>query len=69
LNRGSAPRHGTEFFVCHRKNADLALRAREVAALTSQEFAAFFNAGYCGLYHETPQQIRERKGRKSWKSI
>jgi DNA-damage-inducible protein D len=42
------------------ENADLALRAREAGALTSQEFARFFNAGYQGLYHET-QQVRERK--------
>ncbi|HKV82931.1 MAG TPA: hypothetical protein VJN88_00140 [Ktedonobacterales bacterium] len=47
-----------------RENADLALRAREAGAMTSQEFAAFFNAGYRGLYHETQQQIRERKGLK-----
>lgn len=46
------------------ENADLALRAREAGAITSQEFAAFFNAGYRGLYHETQQQIRERKGLK-----
>jgi DNA-damage-inducible protein D len=49
------------------ENADLALRAREAGAMTSQEFASFFNAGYRGLYHETQQQIRERKGLKGLK--
>lgn len=39
------------------ENADLALRAREAGALTSQEFAAFFNSGYRGLYQETQRQI------------
>lgn len=52
-----------------RENADLALRAREAGALTSQEFAAFFNAGYRGLYHETQQQIRERKELKRGQDI
>src|SRR5262249_46814524 len=51
------------------ENADLALRAREAGAMTSQEFAAFFNAGYCGLYQETQQQIRDRKGLKRGKDI
>lgn len=32
--------------------------------MTEQEFAHFFNAGYRGLYHETQQQIRTRKGLK-----
>lgn len=52
-----------------RENADLALRAREAGALTSQEFAAFFNAGYRGLYHETQRQIRERKGLKRGQDV
>jgi len=52
-----------------RENADLALRAREAGALTSQEFAAFFNAGYLGLYRETQQRIRERKGLKRGQDI
>jgi len=46
------------------ENADLALRARAACAMTSQEFAHFFNAGYLGLYQETQQQIRTRKGLK-----
>jgi DNA-damage-inducible protein D len=52
-----------------RENADLALRAREAGAMTGQEFAAFFNAGYLGLYHETQQKIRERKGLKRGQDI
>jgi DNA-damage-inducible protein D len=51
------------------ENADLALRAREAGAMTSQEFAAFFNAGYRGLYQETRQQIRDRKGLTRGKDI
>ena len=47
----------------------MALRAREAGALTSQEFAAFFNAGYLGLYRETQQRIRERKGLKRGQDI
>ncbi|HEY7973749.1 MAG TPA: hypothetical protein VID72_00265 [Ktedonobacterales bacterium] len=46
------------------ENAELALRARSAGALTSREFARFFNAGYLGLYHETHAQIHERKGLK-----
>jgi len=52
-----------------RENADLALRAREAGAMTSQEFAAFFNSGYRGLYCETQQQIRERKGLRRGQDI
>jgi DNA-damage-inducible protein D len=52
-----------------RENADLALRAREAGAMTAQEFATFFNAGYRGLYHETQQQIRERMGLKRSQDI
>ena len=52
-----------------RENADLALRAREAGAMTAQEFARFFNAGYQGLYHEAQQQIRERKGLKRGQDI
>lgn len=37
--------------------------------MSSQEFARFFNAGYLGLYHETQQQIRERKGLKRGQDI
>ena len=51
------------------ENADLALRAREAGAMTSQEFAAFFNAGYRGLYQETQQQISDRKCLKRGKDI
>ncbi len=51
------------------ENADLALRARDAGAMTSQEFARFFNAGYFGLYRETQQQIRERKGLKRGQDI
>jgi hypothetical protein len=31
------------------ENAELALRARAAGAMTAQEFARFFNAGYFGL--------------------
>jgi DNA-damage-inducible protein D len=51
------------------ENADLALRARAAGAMTSQEFARFFNAGYLGLYQETQQQIRARKGLKRSQDI
>lgn len=51
------------------ENADLALRAREAGVLTAQEFARFFNAGYLGLYRETQQQIRQRKGLKRGQEI
>lgn len=44
------------------ENATLALQARAAGVMTDQEFARFFNAGYHGLYRETQQQIRERKG-------
>jgi DNA-damage-inducible protein D len=37
--------------------------------MTDQEFARFFNAGYRGLYHETQQQIRERKGLRRGQDI
>jgi DNA-damage-inducible protein D len=46
------------------ENATLALQARAAGVMTDQEFARFFNAGYRGLYQETQQQIRERKGLK-----
>ncbi|HEV8193368.1 MAG TPA: hypothetical protein VGP82_18040 [Ktedonobacterales bacterium] len=52
-----------------RENAELALRARAVGALSDQEFARFFNAGYLGLYRETQQQIRERKGLRRGQDI
>lgn len=51
------------------ENADLALRARAAGAMTSQEFARFFNAGYLGLYHETQQRIRERKELKRGQDV
>lgn len=51
------------------ENAELALRARSAGALTSREFARFFNAGYLGLYHETHAQIHERKGLKRTQDI
>lgn len=44
------------------ENATLALQARAAGVMTDQEFARFFNSGYHGLYYETQQQIRERKG-------
>lgn len=46
------------------ENAALALQARAAGVMTDLEFSRFFNAGYRGLYHETQQQIRERKGLK-----
>ncbi len=52
-----------------RENAELALRARAAGALSDQEFARFFNAGYLGLYRETQQQIRERKGLRRGQDI
>ncbi|MGZ3638315.1 MAG: DNA damage-inducible protein D [Ktedonobacterales bacterium] len=51
------------------ENAELALQARAAGALTDQEFARFFNAGYRGLYHETQQEIRTRKGLKRGQDI
>lgn len=51
------------------ENAELALQARAAGALTDQEFARFFNAGYRGLYHETQQEIRARKGLKRGQDV
>lgn len=51
------------------ENAALALQARAAGVMTDQEFARFFNAGYRGLYHETQQQIRERKGLKRGQDV
>lgn len=40
----------------------LATLARKCGIITDLEFAAFWNAGYLGLYHEMAHQIRARKG-------
>ncbi|MBF6590380.1 MAG: hypothetical protein IVW57_07590 [Ktedonobacterales bacterium] len=44
--------------ILARENAELGLRAHAAGVLTGQQFAAFFNAGYRGLYQETVAQIR-----------
>lgn len=45
-----------------RQNTQLAILAKKAGVITDLEFAAFWNAGYLGLYHEVAKQIRERKG-------
>src|SRR5262249_15992220 len=37
--------------------------------LSGRDFMEFLDCGYRGLYHETQQQIRERKGLKSGQDI
>lgn len=44
-----------------RENAQLALLARSLGAMTPQEFARFFNSGYRGLYREIHAWIHSRK--------
>jgi DNA-damage-inducible protein D len=45
-----------------RQNKELAILARKAGIITDLEFAAFWNAGYLGLYLEVAKQIRMRKG-------
>ncbi len=44
------------------QDKQLAILARSAGIITDLEFAAFWNAGYLGLYHEVAKQIRQRKG-------
>jgi len=51
-------------------NAELAMQARIAGVITSQQFQAFFNAGYRGPYNgETAAQIRQRKGLRPGQDI
>lgn len=43
------------------KNFREAAKVSGTGIITDLEFAAFWNAGYLGLYHEVAKQIRERK--------
>lgn|GEM_PF-2159753 len=51
------------------QNKHLATLARKAGIITDLEFAAFWNAGYLGLYHEVASQIRARKGISERKDI
>jgi hypothetical protein len=48
---------------------DLAIAAYSSGVLSGRDFLAFLQAGYRGLYHETQQEIRERKGLKRGQDI
>lgn len=51
------------------KHRDLALAAYRSGVLSGRDFIQFLDFGYRGLYHETQQQIRERKGLKRGQDI
>ena len=51
------------------QNKELGILARQAGIITDGEFAAFWNAGYLGLYHEVAKQIRARKGIKTNQDI
>jgi DNA-damage-inducible protein D len=52
-----------------RQNKELAVLARRAGVITDLEFAAFWNAGYLGLYQEVAKQIRARKGIRNTQDI
>ena len=52
-----------------RHHAELSAQARKAGISTSQQYAAFYNAGYRGLYRETASQIRVRKGLRRGQEI
>jgi len=51
------------------QHRDLALAAYRSGVLSGRDFIQFLDVGYLGLYHETQQQIRERKGLKRGQDI
>jgi hypothetical protein len=58
-----------EGMVLMYEHRDLAIAVYDRGIRSGREFLAFLDAGYQGLYHETQQQIRERKGLKRSQDI